>query len=411
MPGHEGDGPVEARARTPPCADDRPLSATPSQAHRPLLGTCVVLVSHGFQPNYERGFANGLAANGAAATLVCSDRTDVSSLLPEIEALNLRGSQDPSRPWWRKAVNLVAYHARLLWLTLRRRRSIVVHVIGLLVPLVWCGLLQGLWFRAFARRYVLTIHNVLPHDRHTWVNLQLHGLAYRLPHSLVVHTWTMRQQLIDEFNLAPERIFVMEHGIEPLGSSAGDLPAVSTAGPLRLLFFGAALRYKGLDILLEALAGEVPEFRLKIAGPCVDAELADQLADSIAVHPRRGAITWVRGFVPEPEVPALFQNSDILILPYRHIDQSGVLFQSFRYGLPVIAADVGSFRRYVGPDVGEIFEPGSSAALGAALRRFSSRRAQFSRTRIRTMACEFEWPRVTEVLSTVYLQNSEAGRA
>lgn len=368
----------------------------------PLREVAVVVVSHGFQPNYERGFANGLAANGAAVTLVCSDRTDVASLSPQIEALNLRGSQEPSRPGWRKASNLLAYHARLLWLTLRRRRTIVVHVIGLLLPLVWCGLLQGLWFRAFAGRYVLTVHNILPHDRHTWASRHLHGLAYRLPHALVVHTRLMQQQLIDEFKLASERIFVMEHGIEPFDGSAVDLPDVPATGPLQLLFFGAALRYKGLDILLEALAAEVPEFRLVIAGPCVDAELARDLDARIAEHPRRSAITWTKGFIPEAEVPALFLLADVLILPYRHIDQSGVLFQAFRYGLPVIAADVGSFRHYVSAEVGEIFEPGSPAALAAALRRFCSRRSRFSRTGIQARVHEFEWPRVTQVLATTY---------
>lgn len=387
---------------TPPPAVGRPARAEPDQEQRPLFGAHVVLVSHGFQPNYERGFANGLAANGAAVTLVCSDRTDVASLLPRIEALNLRGSQDPTRPSWRKAINLLAYHARLLWLTLRRRRAVVVHVFGLLLPLVWCGLLQGLWFRAFAKRYVLTIHNILPHDRHTWASRVLHGLAYRLPHALVVHTPSMRRQLMDDFKLAPERIVVMEHGIEPLDRSEVHLPEVRAEGVLRLLFFGAALRYKGLDILLEALAAEVPEFRLDIAGPCVDAGLARDLEASIAAHPRRAAITWTRGFIPEADVPALFLRADVLILPYRHIDQSGVLFQALRYGLPVIAADVGSFRHYVGTEVGEVFEPGSSVALAAALQRFCSRRKQLSRPGIQARAREFEWPRVTQVLATTY---------
>ena len=56
-----------------------------------------VLVSHGFQPDYEAGFANGLVRNGVGVTLIASDQSLYDRLVPKIEVLNLRGSQYPSR--------------------------------------------------------------------------------------------------------------------------------------------------------------------------------------------------------------------------------------------------------------------------------------------------------------------------
>jgi glycosyltransferase involved in cell wall biosynthesis len=386
----------------------RPTDAE-TAADAALAGARVLLISHGFQPNYERGFANGLAANGAQVVLIASDRSEFAALAPAVATLNLRGSQDSRRPALHKALNLLRYHLRLLVVVLRRRGH-VAHVTGLLVPLLWCGLVEGLWLRAVARRYVLTIHNLVPHGSDGRISRALHALAYRLPDALVVHTAAMKQQLVERFGLPARRIHVMQHGIEPFGpGETAALPAPRTDGPLQLLFFGALLPYKGLDLLLQALAGDVPDFELHIAGPCVDAELDRHFDRLIASHPARCSIVRTRGFIAEADVPALFMRADALVLPYRHIDQSGVLFQALRYGLPVIASDVGSLRDYVDPQIGEICAPGDAAALAAALRRFAARRGTLSRQHIRDHGRRFEWPLVTRALAAAYALDPPAG--
>ena len=53
----------------------------------------VLLVSHGFQQAYERGFSNGLAYAGIKVTLVSSDQTDSARIDKRIESLNLRGAK------------------------------------------------------------------------------------------------------------------------------------------------------------------------------------------------------------------------------------------------------------------------------------------------------------------------------
>jgi len=49
-------------------------------------------------------------------------------------------------------------------------------------------------------------------------------------------------------------------------------------------------------------------------------------------------------YIPDEEVEIYFKSADVLILPYKHIFQSGVIFLSYNFGLPVIATDVGSLR-------------------------------------------------------------------
>ena len=60
------------------------MNATPA-----LQGVEVVLVSGGFQPNYERGFANGLAAQGARVTLIASDLTLADTLHPAVRLVTM----------------------------------------------------------------------------------------------------------------------------------------------------------------------------------------------------------------------------------------------------------------------------------------------------------------------------------
>lgn len=362
----------------------------------------VVVVSHGFQTNYERGFCNGLAVRGWPVTLVSSDRTDHGGLEGRIEDVNLRGSQDEARPWWEKLRNIVRYHARLLGLVFRRRGRTAVHVIGLTEPPLLCGVLEGIWFRMLSRSYALTIHDILPHDNHTAWMKWCHALAYRIPHRLVVHTPRMAEELATRFGIDRGKVVVMEHGIEP------DPPLLDTraksreAGPLRLLFFGNVMRYKGLDVLIDAVSSLQGDFELVVSGLCIDRRLAEDLRTQIATHPQRASIRWDNAFVPEQRMRELFGWADALVLPYRHIDQSGVLFQALRLGVPVVATRSGSMADYVSPEVGELCEPGSAPDLAAAINRLAGRLSQLSRVHIQELGRRFEWPITVACLADVY---------
>ena len=378
----------------------------PDWPHAGRLATRpVVCLSHGFQINNERGFCNGLSAQGVAVTLVSSDRSDRANLLPAVRTVNLRGSQDEARPRWLKAANQLRYHLAVMGYALLRRRA-TLHVIGLLVPLIWCGVIQGLWFRLVCRRYVLTVHDVLPHDAHTAWNHRLGRIAYRLPHHVVVHTPRMRDTLIADFGIAAARIVVMEHGIEPRVNPGPPVaPGDDQAVPM-LLAFGIVVPRKGTDILLEALSGLSFAVRLVIAGHCPDPAFRARLRALIDAHPLRERIEWLDRFVGEDEVEALFTEAAVALLPYRYIDQSGVLFQALRFGTPVVATRVGQFERYVGPDVGELADAGDAGSLRQALERWGARRQTLSREHIAAIGRGFEWPITVLALRPAYQQGA-----
>ena len=361
----------------------------------------VIVVSHGFQISYERGFCNALAENGVKLVLISSDRTDYPRLHPGVPTVNLRGSQDEGRPVLCKLLNLARYHARLIAFVARNKGS-VIHVIGLAHPPLLCGVIEGLWFRLCGRRYLLTVHNLLPHDRHTaWMRF-MSFLTYRFAHGLVVHTQAMREELSSKHGIAIGDVHVMEHGLEADVAEPGKHSQCDGLGTLRLLFFGTIARYKGLDLLLEALKEIDFPFSLTIAGTSIDATIQRDIRRRIAGHPAANAIHWRDAFIPEAELSALFAGADALVLPYRHIGQSGVLFQALRFGVPVVATRVGSFAQYVTHEIGEICPPHDIHGLAAALRHLQGRLSRISRRRIAEVGSAYRWPLTVRALVPAY---------
>lgn len=365
----------------------------------------VILLSHGFQGEYEAGFSNGLAQLGLPVTLIASDATLFDRLDARVRTVNLRGSQDPLRSGPGKLANMMRYWAAYL-LYLFRHRGAVVHQIG--IPSIGhplAALIESVLVRCASGGFWLTVHNLLPHDRHTRLNAWIYRRIYRIPYRLVVHTGRMRSELMQRFGVAPDRIVVVEHGVDrllpddPAGAQVLRSRAGAADGEGLILFFGNLARYKGLDLLLEALACAGNEgVALVIAGRCKDRELHAELEAAIARHPLRARITWDDAFIPDASIAAYFTAADVLAMPYRHIDQSGVLFMSLSAGVPIVATDVGALRDYITPSVGELVPAGDAPAFASALRRTLAAVTPESRIQRKTAALRWRWQETLRTL-------------
>ena len=75
--------------------------------------------------------------------------------------------------------------------------------------------------------------------------------------------------------------------------------------------------------------------------------------------------------VPDEETELYFKAADVLILPYTHVFQSGVLFLGYSFGLPAIAADVGSLREeIIEGETGFVFKPRDSSDLARKIQNY-----------------------------------------
>ena len=94
--------------------------------------------------------------------------------------------------------------------------------------------------------------------------------------------------------------------------------------------------------------------------------------------------------------------ADMLVMPYRHIDQSGVLFQALKFGVPVVATRVGEFASIITPEIGELCDPGEAGTLAEAISQLADRIDKISRERITAMASKYDWGCTVRVLGPCY---------
>jgi glycosyltransferase involved in cell wall biosynthesis len=138
-----------------------------------------------------------------------------------------------------------------------------------------------------------------------------------------------------------------------------------------VLFFGYIRAYKGLAVLLEAIAklGDAQDIRLVIAGEFYDDETKYRtMIDDLGLGSR---ILLHSEYLPNSDVPLYFSAADVVVLPYLSATQSGIAQIAYHYDTPVIATDVGGLAEVVCDGVtGYIVPAGDAEALAAAIRRF-----------------------------------------
>lgn len=168
------------------------------------------------------------------------------------------------------------------------------------------------------------------------------------------------------------RVDVISNGIDTARFTPG---APATPGrPLRLLFVGRLEPYKGLDHLFEAL-GVVrsrtrSSFVLRVVG---DGSLRDELPETAR---RLGVADRVQfsGPIKSGDMPAVYQNADLFILPSLVEGMPNVILEAMAAGLPVIATQIPGSEELVLPEkTGLLVPPSAPQALADALQRLIER--------------------------------------
>jgi len=227
---------------------------------------------------------------------------------------------------------------------------------------------------ALIRRWcplVLTVHDTVPYNgqQMSWLQRFGHDAPMRLAHRLIVHTRAGRQALIDR-GVPSDKIAVIAHGPLRLAVAA---PPTSEARDPRWTFvlFGEVKPYKGLDVLIEAVAALPAEVRVQgrvIVAGRPRMEVAPLVA-RIAELGLQAQFELRLQRQSEEEMAALFAQADCFVFPYRQIDASGVYFLVKSLGKWLIASRVGIFAEDVVEGVdGELVASDDVNALAVALR-------------------------------------------
>lgn len=324
-----------------------------------------------FTPPYDRSLAAALAAAGAEVELVTS--RFLYGPVPGAEGYSVR------EPFYRLAaraglgsrlrmpLKAAGHPLRMLGEAARAgRRADVVHWQWVTWPPLDRHLLA-----ASGHPRLITLHYPLPPAGERGALRRQRAFLSRFD-AVVAHTRAGAERLVSEVGLGPELVHTIPHGPLDYLTSLPDedpLPAEleGAAGPV-VLFFGLLRPYKGIDTLLDAFARLDPGLgaELWIAGlPRMPLE---PLCERAAQAP--GRVRFLPRFIADSEIPALMRRADVLALPYRQIEQSGVLYAGLAFGKAMVLGDVGGFSE-TGREHGAaaLVPPGDAEALAATLSR------------------------------------------
>jgi glycosyltransferase involved in cell wall biosynthesis len=171
-----------------------------------------------------------------------------------------------------------------------------------------------------------------------------------------------------------------------------------------ILFFGFIRKYKGLDLLFEAMADpgiKNAGIRLLVAGEFYEEEKGYQeQIDQLGI---REQLYLRTDFIPDSEVKFYLSAADAVIQPYRNATQSGVTPLAYHFEKPMVVTNVGGLPSLV-PDnkVGLVTEP-QPAAIAAGILRFYQLGEDYFIPHLREEKKKYSWGRM--VSSILQLAN------
>jgi glycosyltransferase involved in cell wall biosynthesis len=345
-------------------------------------------------PNYTYALARGLVRRGCSVYLVSSPYDYCSDLLldksvgwidwPSPISRGLLGRLNLNRGLPRQLTRLMEYPFGVIKLAARMMvaRPSVLHIQWDRLP--WLDLILVLWARMLGVRIVFTVHDVEPLYARTPMR-SARALLFAMSHQILVHSRENKQSLCDMYgSKLHQRVFTIPMGVDSDASMESDGVAIRRrlgipANHFVCGFIGNLKAYKGVDLLMPALqqmlADRDAPISLLVAGRCEDAGLAEPLLRAAREDAR---IHFDNRYLDESEIDSYFSAADVILLPYRKISQSGIVFRAMANARPVIAANVGGLPESVRPEHGWLFSAGDAAALAERIARAYAEHATLS---------------------------------
>lgn len=268
----------------------------------------------------------------------------------------------PERPIFHRSHRLLSWKRPDSWWRLARRLKNYDEV----VFIWWVPTVQGPVYRLMLQtlgqhgpRTTLICHNALPHEPRPG-DRQLTRAVMRRVHRIIVHT---EAQATIAATLTKRPVLVTPLPLILLA----DPPAHPTKRH-GLLFFGLVRPYKGLSILLQAMA-RVPEATLSVCGEFWDdAQLYESLIHDLQLDQR---VIIRQGYLPAEELVQAISSAAAVVLPYTAATGTWNARMAHAYGTPVIATRAGTLGEEVQDGIdGLLCEPADVTSLAAALQRF-----------------------------------------
>ena len=257
---------------------------------------------------------------------------------------------------------------------------------------------------------VLNIHGIIPLEHKLEPSLGripqmslIYALrAFKLVDKIVVNSKYMKDLVIDWYNIKPEKIVVIPHGID-FEKFNKCRTRVALPGDPAILYVGKFSERKGLDILFQAvreLRWELPRLKLHLVG-FGEQELFRGLAKELGIED----LIVFHGWVENHKLPAYYKSADLCVFPSKYESFGFVFLEAMASGCPMIATPVGIVPEIVIHGVnGIIVEPNNSDLLAKTiliLARDKDLRIKLSQNATE-IAKKYTWDRIAEIYIALY---------
>lgn len=235
-------------------------------------------------------------------------------------------------------------------------------------------------------RVFLTAHNVYPHNSNV-VRKALYKERFlkvdKVIDGYMVHLNSSKVMMQKEFGISEDRLHVAYHGLYiPDGYTPND----HISEKVNIILYGYQTLYKGADLLVDAVGMLSNEMRDRISVNIIgstDSKLYALYSEKAS----RLGINWINRFVTDEELYTAIGSSDLILLPYRNISQSGVLLLALSYRKPILTSDLPSFKETLeGYPNDYFFKTEDPKSLSEMIERFIS--GQIDKNRIKSIITE-----------------------
>ena len=321
----------------------------------------VSILNAGEETDYLYGLVSSLAREDDMEIEVVDANRSIGVIdrIPGIKLFPIRGDNLSPQSFFMKILRIGRYYIRLFRYA-AATRSDVFHIQWDNSLFLFDRTLLLLYYKILGKKIVYTAHNVDKNrrDGHSqFFDAFSLKMIYSIADAVIVHTEPMKKEICGRFSADPKKVNVIAHGLNVCVPSTG---LARSEARMRLkidvkshvvMFFGMIDRYKGVDTAIEAFqqfAEKDPSALLLVAGAPKRANTyREELTRKAGRLLESGRIRFDFRSIPADEVEAYCASADCMVLPYRFIFQSGVLFLAYRFGVPVLAADVGNFHEDV----------------------------------------------------------------
>lgn len=266
----------------------------------------------------------------------------------------------------------------------------------------------------FKPKLIYTAHNILPHNTGTRYR-RVFNKIYRLFDSIIVHSQKTKQEMASLFHIPEYNIFVNNHGIIKMEYDKNKLKDMESYysqkyalnGKIVFTSLGEQSHYKAIDLLAEVWE-KTPELnnndkiRLLLIGKQNNIDLSKiKNIENVIIDNRK---------ISNEEFIYLLHHTDVYILPYRTISQSGALFTALAEHVPVLVSDAGGLAEPLSvAKIGWCVKSNDFEALKQKLQYLASNKEEIIEVKKNiknwNKVCElYDWHNISKRMADIYKQ-------